>query len=68
MALETVCIMPFAYMLVFVFCMGALPSFHPIGFFLTLAGVLSVVTTDRFLCWPQRYFSECARLGCLLGC
>ena len=67
MALETVCIMPFAYMLVFVFCMGALPSFHPIGFFLTLAGVLSVVTMGRLLCWSQCQFFECARLGCLLG-
>ena len=58
MALEMVCIMPIAYMLVFGFCMGPLPSFHPIGFFLALAGVLSVVTMGRLLCWPQGIFSH----------
>ena len=36
-------------MLVFVFCMGLSSSFHPIGFFLALVWVLSVVTTNRFL-------------------
>ena len=67
MTLETVCIMSFAYMLVFVFRMDPLPSFHPIGFFLALAGVLSVVTMGRPLCWPQCHFFASARLGCLLG-
>ena len=56
-------------MLVFVFCMGLSSSFHPIGFFLALVWVLSVVTTDRFFFFadPQCHFFACVCLGCLLG-
>ena len=56
MALEMVCIVPIAYMLVSGFCMGPLLRLYPIGYFLELAGILYVVTIGRLLCWPQYHF------------